>query len=96
MNNDNITAYQYCTLKINTKLFSSKVEFELDLGKETISTGLYDEAIIQKTESVTKFAGLIDALNYLSTLGWEVVNVHYQEMSGTTYNNPQYLFKRKV
>lgn len=96
MSADNITAYQYCILKVNTKLFSSKVEFELNLGNETLSAGLYDEAIIQKSESVTKFTELVDALNYLSTLGWEIVTVHYRELSGTTYNNPQYLLKRKV
>ncbi|MDT3401559.1 hypothetical protein [Mucilaginibacter terrae] len=95
-NNENITAHQYCILKVDTKLFSSKIEFELDLGKETINAGLYESAVMQKTESVTKFTNLIDALNYLSTLGWEIVNVHYREMSGTTYNNPQYLLKRKV
>jgi len=96
MNTDNITAYQYCILKINNKIFSSKVEFTIDLGNETFTAGLYSEALMQKTEAVTKFTSLIDALNYLSTLGWEIVHVHYQELSGTTYNNPHYLMKRKV
>ncbi|WP_345951831.1 hypothetical protein ABDD95_10420 [Mucilaginibacter sp. PAMB04274] len=96
MNTSNYALYQYCILKVNTKLFSSRIEFELDLGEDSATLATYNEAINQKTQQVQKYSHLVDGLNYLATLGWEIVNVYYREFSGTTYNNPQYLLKRLV
>ncbi|WP_345952461.1 hypothetical protein [Mucilaginibacter sp. PAMB04168] len=48
MNTSNYALYQYCILKVNTKLFSSKIEFELDLGEDSATLATYNEAINQK------------------------------------------------
>jgi hypothetical protein len=87
------TVYQYCILKVETKLFNSKVDLVVDLGQRT--NDLADN-VARQTLQVSEYHHIVDGLNYLSTLGWEIVNIHYRELSGTTYNNPQYLLKRKI
>lgn len=72
------------------------MDFEVQLGAETLASGQMDEGLKQATKKVEECYDLVDALNYLSTLGWEIVHVNYREFSGTTYNNPQYLMKRQV
>lgn len=72
------------------------MDFEVQLGVETVEANKINETLKQDTMKVTDCYDLVDALNYMSTLGWEIVHVNYREFSGTTYNNPQYLMKRQV
>jgi alkyl hydroperoxide reductase subunit AhpF len=92
----NNAKFQYCILKSSSRLLSNKMDFELQLGVETLENNLIDESLKQATRKVTDCYDVVDALNYMSTLGWEIVHVNYREFSGTTYNNPQYLMKRQV
>ncbi|QJD98162.1 hypothetical protein HH214_20925 [Mucilaginibacter robiniae] len=85
---------QYCMLKVSGKILSSKVGFELDLGQEQLTVNAYDDAIMQKTLKVVEFYNMIDALNYMSSLGWEIVHVYHKEYGGTTNSHPHYLMKR--
>ncbi|WP_158826217.1 hypothetical protein [Mucilaginibacter lacusdianchii] len=87
---------QYCILKVNTKFLSSKLEFEVDFGKESESIIGNQESLIAQALKVTNYYTLVDGLNYMSSLGWEIVNVYYREFSGTTYNNPEYLMKKSL
>ena len=88
--------YQHCILKSSSRLLSDKMDFEVQLGVETQERNRISETLKQDTMKVTDCYDVVDALNYMSTLGWEIVNVNYREFSGTTYNNPQYLMKRQV
>jgi len=88
--------YQYCILKSSSRLLSDKMDFEVQLGVETQERNRISETLKQDTMKVTDCYDVVDALNYMSTLGWEIVHVNYRELSGTTYNNPQYLMKRQV
>jgi hypothetical protein len=72
------------------------MDFEVQLGAETLTSGQIGESLKQATKKVEECYDLVDALNYPSTLGWEIVHVNYREFSGTTYNNPQYLLKRQI
>jgi len=72
------------------------MDFEVHLGAETIEGNRISETLKQATMKVTDYYDVVDALNYMSILGWEIVHVNYREFSGTTYNNPQYLMKRQV
>jgi len=92
----NSTRYQYCILKSSSRLLSYKMDFELQLGIETLEKNQIDESLKQTTMKVTDCYDIVDALNYMSTLGWEIVHVNYREFSGTTHNNPQYLMKRLI
>ncbi|WP_342648303.1 hypothetical protein [Mucilaginibacter sp. CSA2-8R] len=76
-------------------MFSSKLAFEVDLGQDADANTTYS-AINNKTRKVSEFNNQVDALNYLSALGWELVNVNYREFSGTTHNSPEYLLRRRV
>jgi hypothetical protein len=88
--------YQYCVLKSSSRLLSYKMDFEVQLGAETLEGNRISETLKHDTLKVTEFYDVVDALNYMSVLGWEIVHVNYRELSGTTYNNPQYLMKRQV
>ena len=92
-NSSQTFVYQFCIVKTVSKVFSSKLTFEVDLGQDADTTY---SAINHKTKKVSEFNNRVDALNYLSALGWEIANISYQEFSGTTYNNPEYLLKRRV
>lgn len=72
------------------------MDFELQLGIETVENNQMDENLKQATRKVLNCYDIVDALNYMSTLGWEIVHINYREFNGTTYNNPQYLMKRQV
>ncbi len=87
--------YQFCIVKTISKVFSSKLTFEVDLGQHADDNTTYS-AINNKTRQVCEINNQVDALNYLSALGWELVNVNYREFSGTTHNSPEYLLKRRV
>jgi hypothetical protein len=87
--------YKFCILKTGGKIFSSKMTFEVDLGLDADADTTYS-AIYNKTKQVSEFNNAVDALNYLSALGWEILNVNYREFSGTTHNQPEYLLKRRV
>ncbi len=93
MNPANYPIYQYCLLKVESKIFSSKIDLSVELGEQSVQTTDY---VTQKTLEVTGYHNVIDALNYLSTLGWETIHVHYREFSGNTSNSPHYMLKRKV
>lgn len=96
VNIEGYTPVQYCMLKVSGKFLSTKLEIEVDFGKENESIVKNNATLIAHTQKVSNYTTLIDSLNYMSSLGWEVVHVHYRELSGTTYNNPQYLMKRSL
>ncbi len=87
--------YQFCIVRTISKVFSSKLTFEVDLGHQADDNTTYN-GINNKTRQVCEINNQVDALNYLSALGWELVNVNYREFSGTTHNSPEYLLKRRV
>jgi len=89
------TPFKFCIFKTSSKIFSSKMTFEVDLGLDADADTTYS-AINNKTKQVSELNNMVDALNYLSALGWEIVNVNYREFSGTTHNQPEYLLKRRV
>jgi hypothetical protein len=95
-NPDNFPVYQFSILKVHNKLFSSKVELEIDFGTDDNLLRSYNQSVISDSQQVVNYKHLVDALNYLAKLGWEVVSVHYREVSGSTDNSPQYLLKRRV
>ncbi|MBS7563338.1 hypothetical protein KHS38_02890 [Mucilaginibacter sp. Bleaf8] len=96
INNAGYTPVQYCILKVSGKFLSTKLEIEVDFGKENASIINDNEALVAHTQKVSSYYTIVDALNYMSSLGWEVVHVHHREVSGTTYNNPEYLMKRSL
>jgi hypothetical protein len=87
--------FQYCVLIVEGKLFSSKNDVQIDLGDEG-NLAKYDATIIERTKKVYQRDSLIDALNYLGELGWELAHVTAPKAIGGTDNGPEtrYLLKR--
>jgi hypothetical protein len=56
----------YCKLTISKHAFSTKCDIIIDLGEHTVSAA-YSEALKNYTSE-------IDALNYMSSQGWDLIS----------------------
>jgi len=59
----------YCDLTATSNLFSSKISVYVDFGQET--SLLSDDRLVDENGNILLFNSMIDAMNYMSTLGWE-------------------------
>lgn len=88
---DTIRVEQYCRLISYNKMFSTKVNIDVDYGevrKYFQDTRMRDE----ETGKLKKFNSVVDALNYLGAQGWTLVNAFpVQEGNSFSY---QYYFKK--
>jgi hypothetical protein len=57
---------KYCIIKTVKHAFSNKVDINIDFGM--------DINFSKEFETVEKFNSVVDALNYMSAQGWELVN----------------------
>jgi hypothetical protein len=72
---DTTKVEQYCRLVAFNKILSNKVNIDVDFGEERkffSDNRLRDE----ETGKVKKFNTLTDALNYLGSQGWSLVNAY--------------------
>jgi hypothetical protein len=79
---DTTKVEQYCRLVAYNKLLSNKVNIDVDFGQERkffSDNRLRDE----ETGRVKKFNTVTDALNYLGSQGWILVNA-YPVTEGST------------
>jgi hypothetical protein len=70
---DTTMVEQYCRIVITGRSFTTKVVIDVDFGEERRSSGfnwLKDEM----TGKVKKFNSIVDALNYMGSQGWSLVN----------------------
>lgn len=84
---------QYCMVTEAPKTLSTAVNISVDFGQPTSLFGsnkLRDEAGKVKT-----FHSIIDALNYMASLGWELVNSNVI-ISGAESYTTRYIMKRKI
>lgn len=56
------------------KLFSTKVTVEIDFGQE--KHGLYGNKIVDENGKTITFNSMVDAVNYLSQMGWQFVQAY--------------------
>lgn len=81
----------YCRIFILPVVFSSKISIKYDFGRKSSTLYLPENEFKKLTTELSGFDNEIDALNYLSVQGWEVV----------TYNKLReepnsYLLRKKV
>lgn len=57
---------KYCIIKSVKHAFSSKVDIRADFGM--------DINFSKEFETVEKYSSVVDAMNYMATHGWELVN----------------------
>ena len=56
----------YCILTVTKHAFSGKYDFTIDLGQQNVS--------IEYSEALKDCISEVDALNYMSSQGWDLVN----------------------
>jgi uncharacterized caspase-like protein len=61
-----MTYDSYCILTVTKHAFSAKCDIIIDLGQQNLSTAYAD--------ALKELISEVDALNYMSAQGWELVN----------------------
>jgi len=56
----------YCMLIVTRHAFSNKYDTVVDLGQQNVST--------EYSDSLKELTSDVDALNYMASKGWELVN----------------------
>jgi hypothetical protein len=88
---DSTKVEQYCRLVAYNKLLSTKVNIDVDFGQERkffSDSRMRDE----ETGKLKKFNTVVDALNYMGSQGWILVNA-FPVLEGSSYAY-HYYFKR--
>lgn len=68
--NDTTMVERYCGVTMMQKGLSAKVVLSLDFGNEWNPVALKDEM----TAKIKSFNSVIDAFNYMGSMGWKYVN----------------------
>ncbi len=92
---DTASIEQYARLEATPRLFSTKVTIDIDFGEER---SLWSDTRLRDAETgkLKKFNSIIDALNYMGSQGWVLVNA-FPVNSNTPNSTPvyHYYFKKK-
>jgi hypothetical protein len=76
---------KYCQVRVGPKGgFTSKRKTEISFGDDKNLFAFSDTAVLQKLRMVNQLTTETDVLNYMSKLGWELVNVHSAYLYTTT------------
>ncbi len=90
--------YEYCELVGKPKAFSSKIAVSADFGDERgwlSNAKMRDEA----TGKIKSFNSMIDALNFMSSYGWEFVHAYVTPQvssEGAVGNETHWILKREL
>jgi len=71
--------YVYCEILGTGSLFSTKVKIDIDYGQE-VGFWNQDRRLKDENGKSVKFNSMVDALNYMGTLGWEFVQAYVVTM----------------
>ena len=76
----------YCELLGTQKFLSTKVTVSVDFGQERKFFG--DNRMVDANGKVQEFNSMVDAMNYMGTLGWEFEQAYVVTVgSGTSASN---------
>jgi hypothetical protein len=84
---------KYCKLFTTGGVISKGMNIFLDLGKDESLFAFKDKKIKSQLLKVEDYRSIIDALNYMSSIGWTLVSSTITEVSGTS-DNEIFTFKR--
>lgn len=91
---DSSKVEQYCRLVAQNRLLSNRVNIDLDFGDERrlfSDNRMRDE----ETGKLKKFNTVVDALNYMGSQGWVLVNA-FPVNDGTNNTTLHYYFKKTM
>lgn len=75
--------------------FSPKLNIHIDFGEETsFSTAENDKIMDAETGKPKKFNSMVNAMNFMGTMGWEFTQAYIVTISGT--NIYHWIIKRKL
>jgi hypothetical protein len=83
---------KFCLLLATGKLFSNEVDITIDYGQD--ATFFEDKRIRDVNGKIIVFNSVIDALNYMGSIGWEYVNAYAITIGNQ--NVYHYLLKSKT
>lgn len=83
---------EYCLVLATQKFLSTKVVIAVDFGQAR--SYFQDNRAKDAYGNVQNFNSVIDALNYMNSLGWEFVNAYSVTMSSS--NVYHYLMRRRI
>lgn len=89
---DTTRVEQYCRLVAQNRLLSNRVNIDVDYGEERrlfSDNRLRDE----ETGKLKKFNTVVDALNYMGSQGWVLVNA-FPVIDGANTTSLHYYFKK--
>lgn len=90
---DSTYVEQYCRLEIRERALSNKVVIDVDFGE---SRRLFNDYRLrdEETGKLKKFNSVIDALNYMGSQGWSLVNAFQINSAKTTSPSYEYILKK--
>lgn len=92
----NETQETYCMIVGTQKFMSSKCTFTIDYGQSTrFLDGDSKMKLVDDNGETIKFNSLMDACNYLASMGWRLVNAYamVDNKQGSCYH---YVFKKTI
>src|SRR3954464_6099926 len=75
---------KYCEVFMTSRVFSKGVNVFIDLGKDRSLLPFKNTSVKEDLEHVKKYTTVVDALNYMSSLGWSMVNSTSYQVGGNT------------
>jgi hypothetical protein len=93
-NNTLKTIEQYCSLNVIPRLLSNKVNIDVDYGDPRKYFTFKNNRVRDDNGKAKKFNTAVEALNYMSTQGWKLVNAMAVMEGGTAVY--RYILKRDI
>jgi hypothetical protein len=93
--------YRYCALVADDRYFSARNRLQLDYGQQ-VKGAPADPEMAEMAKNISGSTSVIDALNYLSRHGWELLTVTNvpSDASGSTSryidSETRYLHRRRA
>jgi hypothetical protein len=85
---NNTMVEQYCSVSLNSVMFSKKLTMEIDYGgRRNDST---DRRVTNEKGEPIKFNSFVDAVNYMGKLGWKLAP-YFSNLSGNYF-----VFKKEM
>ena len=81
--------YVYCEMLGTESLFGSKIKIDIDYGQE-VNFWNQDRRLKDENGKSVKFNSIVDALNYMGSLGWEFVQAYV--VTTTNTGGQQYVY----
>jgi hypothetical protein len=94
---DSTRVEQYCEMVAQGKLFSNKITIDIDFGEGRSFWSFKDTRVKDElTGKVKSFKSTVDALNYLGSAGWTLLNAFpVTENTGFGTQNVYHFFFKK-